>query len=97
MGGGGGRKRALYWRGVWEPPTGHAYILKILMTAKKCKRKKTLELLPPDQQHFPLDVRTYFSLSLSLSLSLGRGGGAGGAPPEPAPDINIKITNDNIN
>ena len=31
---------ALYWRGVWGPPTGHIYILKILMTAEKFKNKK---------------------------------------------------------
>ena len=60
-----GRGGTLYWRGVWGPATGNAYILKILMTAENCKEKKdrsisngsTANVLSP-------------SLTLSLSLSL---------------------------
>ena len=33
---------ALYLRGVWGPPTGHAFISKILMTAKKTPKNITL-------------------------------------------------------
>ena len=45
--------------------TGHAYILKILMTAKKCS-KKLLELFPLDQQPHPFDERTLILISLFL-------------------------------
>ena len=37
-----------------------------------CAIKKTLELFPLDRQLYPLDERTFRSLSLSLSHSLSR-------------------------
>ena len=66
----------LYWRGVWEQPIGHAYILKILMTAekmlkekkkKKNQKKRHIELFPLDRQPFPLDERTFTFFLLSIA------------------------------
>ena len=65
----------LYWPVVWEQPIGHAYILKILMTAEKMLKEKKekkpmkrhIELFPLDRQPFPLDERTFTFFLLSIA------------------------------
>ena len=82
---------ALYWRGVWGPPTEHIYILKILMTAEKCKKKKQKKNNNKQTIKKPKDNRTVSTESAavpnSVCLSVSFGGGGVALPSESAPDM----------